>query len=125
MTIRQIRRVDSWALALLLAGGTLLCIAGCSSTGTSATSPVAQAGQLFCAVQTGGGGGAVVVALIDAAASGAAPGGGQVAVIATNMGKAYVDAACAGAGGIPVSPPANPAAAPVVAVVVPTGKAAA
>jgi hypothetical protein len=124
MTIRQIRRVDSWALALLLAGGTLLCIAGCSSTGTSATSPVAQAGQLFCAVQTGGGG-AVVVALIDAAASGAAPGGGQVAVIATNMGKAYVDEACAGAGGIPVSPPANPAAAPVVAVVVPTGKAAA
>jgi hypothetical protein len=124
MTIRQIRRVDSWALALLLAGGTLLCIAGCSSTGTSAASPVAQAGQLFCAVQTGGGG-AVVVALIDAAASGAAPGSGQVAVIATNMGKAYVDAACAGAGGIPVSPPANAAAAPVVAVVVPTGKAAA
>jgi hypothetical protein len=75
-------------------------------------------GQLFCAIQTGGGG-AVVVGLVNAAVSGAAPGAAPLAVIATGASKAFVDAACAAAKGIPVVPPANPAAAPQVAVVPP------
>jgi hypothetical protein len=86
----------------------LLGIAACSSGITTA-----QAGQLFCAVQTNGGG-ALVVGLIDAAASGTAA--GPVAVVATGLAKSVVDGYCAQAGGIAVSPPAAPAAAPQVAV---------
>jgi hypothetical protein len=78
------------------------------------------AGQLFCAIQTAGGG-AVVVGLVNAeiaAVPGAAP-TVPLAVIATGMTKTLVDANCAAAGGIAVAPPANPAAAPQVAVVAP------
>lgn len=92
-----------------------LALSACSSAQvqTALSSP---AGQLFCAVQTGGGG-AVVVGLIDAEASAAIPTAAPIAIIATGAAKATVDADCAKAGGVPVSPPANPAAAPQVAVV--------
>lgn len=73
------------------------------------------AGQVFCAIQTGGGG-AIVVGLINAELSALAPVGAPVAVLATGASKAFVDGACAKAGGIPVSPPADPDAAPKVAV---------
>lgn len=82
------------------------------------TALASPAGQLFCAVQTSGGG-AVVVGLVNAEIVGAAPGAAPVAVLATGASKAFVDAACAKAGGIAVSPPPVPAAAPVVAVVPP------
>ena len=99
----------------ILAGALALAACSAAQIQNAATSP---AGQLFCAVQTGGGG-AIVVGIIDAEASAVVPGAAPVAVIATNAAKSYVDNACAAAGGIPVSPPANPAAAPSVAVVVP------
>lgn len=51
-----------------------------------------------------------------------APGAAPIAIIATGAAKSYADWACAAAGGIAVSPPANPAAAPQLAVVVPTAK---
>lgn len=72
-------------------------------------------GALFCAVQTQGGG-AMIVTLIDAEASAAAPAGAPVAILATGLAKAKVDADCAAAGGIPVAPPATAAVVPVVAV---------
>jgi hypothetical protein len=101
----------------LILASVLLGLGACSSAQlqTAASTPT---GQLFCAVQTNGGG-ALVVAAIDAQASALAPAAAPVAVIATGATKAFVDSVCAKAGGIPVSPPANPAAAPSVAVVVP------
>ena len=100
-------------LAVLCLIGT---VSGCSQAQVNTALATPQ-GQLFCAVQTGGGG-AVVVALVDASASAVAPAAAPVAVIATGATKAVVDADCAAAGGIAVSPPANPAAAPKLAVVV-------
>ena len=99
----------------ILALATIAALAACSSAQvqTALSSP---AGQLFCGIQTAGGG-AVVVGLIDAEATAAAGAAAPVAVIATGVAKAKVDADCAAAGGIAVSPPANPAAAPQVAVV--------
>ena len=94
----------------------LLGAAGCSHAQVETALATPQ-GQLFCAVQVNGGG-AVVVALIDAEASAATPSAAPIAVIATGLAKAVVDADCAAAGGIAVSPPANPAAAPKLAVVV-------
>lgn len=71
-------------------------------------------GQLFCQFQVAGGGTALV-GLIDGAATAAAPGEAPVAILAANMGKAYVDRKCAeaaanqgGSGGTPVSPPTGP-----------------
>ncbi len=92
----------------------LFALAGCTSAQlqTAASTP---AGQLFCAVQTAGGG-SIVVGLIDAEASSLAPAAAPVAILATNATKILVDRACAAAGGIAVSPPANPASAPQVAV---------
>ncbi|HTI81716.1 MAG TPA: hypothetical protein VL614_14810 [Acetobacteraceae bacterium] len=95
------------------------CLAGCSNSSiTSALS--SPAGQLFCAIQTNGGGTAVV-GLLDAQASAAAPTLAPVAIIATGAAKAQVDADCAaaGTGGIAVSPPANPATVPQIAIVPP------
>lgn len=62
-------------------------------------------GQQFCATATATG--PLVVALVNTAGT---------PVTVTNKGAADVAAACALIGAIPVSPPANPAAAPVVAV---------
>jgi hypothetical protein len=92
----------------------LLALADCTQAQlqTAASSPT---GQLFCAVETAGGG-SIVVGLIDAEASSFAPAEAPVAILATNATKSIVDSACAAAGGIAVSPPANPASAPLVAV---------
>jgi predicted ATPase len=70
---------------------------------TTATQAVAD-GQLFCARATSTG--PLVVALATAA-------GAPLTV--TNKAAADVAAACAVIGALPVAPPANPAAAPVVA----------
>lgn len=98
----------SFALACLLALG------ACSGGQTP--------GQLFCQFQTAGGGTAIV-GIIDGAAAAEIPGAAPVAILATNMGKDYVDKVCAqaaanqgGSAGTPVSPP--PAAVGSVAVVV-------
>lgn len=101
------------ALLLALLGFVLI---DCSQTQVT-TALSSPAGQLFCAVQTGGGG-AITVGLIDAEATALAPLAAPVAVLATGTAKAVVDGDCAKAGGIPVAPPANPATAPQVAVVV-------
>lgn len=95
----------------------ILGLAACTP-GQIQTAASTPAGQLFCAVQTNGGG-AMTVALINAEASASAPAAAPVAILATGMAKAYVDAACAAAGGIAVSPPVNTAAVPLVAVVAP------
>ena len=71
--------------------------------------------ELFCAVQLAGGG-AIVAALIDAQAAATAPAAAPVAIIATGAAKSFVDAACAKAGGIPVSPPVDPDSAPRIAI---------
>lgn len=94
---------------LLLA--TFLALAGCTEAQQRLA---AQAGQLYCAVRTVTG--PVVVGLINAEAS--AAGYGSVAVLATGASKAAVDALCKSAGGVAVSPPADPASAPQVAVAV-------
>ena len=65
-------------------------------------------GQLFCALATAQG--PLVVAIADVA-------GAPVSVI--GMTKAAVDGVCAQLAAVPVTPPANPTAAPVVAVALP------
>ena len=84
--------------------GSMLALAACNAATTQQT---VAAGQLFCATATATG--PLVVAL---AALNGAP------VIVTNKAQAEVQAACALIGAIPVSPPANPAQAPVVAALV-------
>jgi hypothetical protein len=84
-------------------------VAACSSAQvTSATQNAVAAGQLFCTMATPTG--QVVVALADASG---------VPVVVTNMAQAWVAAACAVIGGIPVSPPTNEASVPVEAANVP------
>lgn len=85
----------------------LLTLAGCSTQQQAnvqkAVNTAVVDGQLFCAKATTLG--PVVVAVATAAG---------VPIIATGATSLAVNAACAAIGGIPVSPPANPAAAPVV-----------
>lgn len=95
-----------------------IALAGCAPGQTPPTQ-----GQLFCQLQTAGGG-SIIVGLIDAEATALAPAAAPVAILATDMGKAYVDNACAlaaanqgGSAGTPVSPP--PAPVGNVAVTVP------
>lgn len=66
-------------------------------------------GQLFCAKATTAG--PIVVAIINTLDA--------KAVTVTNKAASYVASVCATINAIPVSPPANIAAAPVVAVTVP------
>lgn len=75
---------------------------------TALSSPL---GQLFCGIATASG--PIVAGMIEGNVSGSAA---PIAIIATDKTQAYVAATCAAAGGVPVSPPANPAAAPQVAV---------
>ncbi len=98
------------ALALSLGACTLTP----SQTASVDKALASPAGQLFCSIQLNGGG-SVLVGVIDAAATASAPGAAPVAVLATNMGKAFVDSACTQAAqsvtastgvGIAVSPPA-------------------
>jgi hypothetical protein len=98
-----------------------LLLYGCAASQRAAVSAAkSPPGQLFCALQSEGG--VYVAGLIDAEASGLSPTGSAVAVLATGLTKARVDADCALAGtsvggsGIAVSPPADPASAPQVAV---------
>lgn len=79
----------------------VLLLAGC---GTASTNKTVVAGQLFCAKAQAAG--PLVVALADAAG---AP------VVVTGQAAGTVAAACAVIGAIPVTPPADPASAPVVA----------
>lgn len=80
-------------------------LAGCSANQTNSA---VVAGELFCAKATADG--PLIVALADALG---AP------VIVTGLASAVVQADCAAIGAIPVTPPPNPAAAPVVAAPVP------
>ena len=86
-----------------------LLLGGCST----------PTGRLFCAVHSGDHD--LVVGLVDIGVGLAMPEAEPVAVLATGATKAYVDAACAQAGGIPVTPPPDPDVAPVVAVALPPG----
>ena len=92
-----------------------LLLAGCTQAQIN-TAMQTPTGALFCAIQTNGGG-AMVVTLLDAEASSAVPGAAPVAIIATGLTKAKVDADCAAAGGIAVSPPPATVVVPQVAVV--------
>jgi hypothetical protein len=116
MTINNIRRATSYGLSTLLFGALALWLAGCASSQIS-TALASPSGQLFCAIETEGGG-TIVAGLIDAASS-AVPGATPIAVLATNAGQTAVNADCAKAGGMPVSPPAMPSAAPLVAIASP------
>ena len=109
------------ALSATFIAAAVIVLGACSQTQitTAASSP---AGQLFCAIQTSGGG-SIVAGLIDAEATAANPLAGQAAVMATGALKSQVDAECAAAGGVAVSPPVNPASAPVIAIVVPKAPA--
>lgn len=103
-----------WAFAGSLFG--LALLAACTTTQMAASS-ASQQGRLFCAVHTVSG--PLVVALVDASASAANPAAGAAAVVATGMAHDLVDAYCAAAGGVAVSPPPAPDAAPIMAVVLP------
>lgn len=102
------------SLALLM----MLAVAGCTQMQQDALnqavakSPTAQRvvadGQLFCAKETADG--PLVVALVDMLG---AP------IIVTGLASDVVAGACAKVNAIPVSPPANQAAAPVVSVPIP------
>ncbi len=85
--------------------GAALLLAGCTA---AQTNTAVRDGQLFCAKATTDG--PLVVAVADAAG---AP------IIVTGLAAAVVKGDCALIDAIPVTPPANPAAAPVVAVAVP------
>jgi len=83
----------------------VIMLAGCSPAQQAQAERVVVAGQLFCAKATATG--PLVVALADALG---AP------VVVTGRTAAAVSDACAIIGAIPVTPPAKPADAPVVAV---------
>jgi hypothetical protein len=121
--------MKAYAYAALAAG---LVLAACSTQqADKATAALGTpAGSLFCAIQ-GAGGGSIIVSLVNAAAtSGAAAAGASasaavpLAILATDQTKRFVDLACAAAAGpgkvgVPVTPPADPAAAPRIAIVPP------
>ena len=88
----------------LLTLPSLLLLTACPGNGTVTPATVIASGQLFCAYETALG--PLVVALANDAGAG-------VTVIGQSS-KAVADA-CALINAIPVVPPANPAAAPVVA----------
>ena len=92
-----------------------ICMADLSTDRVWPASRPRYAGQLFCAVHTPPG-----RAVVNAAAAPIAGAAEPAVVIATTGAtKQFVDAACARAGGITVSPLADPLAAPQVAVVTP------
>lgn len=106
----------------------LLVLAACTPAQDDAITKglASQPGRLFCSIQMSGGG-AFVATLTAVAITGASPGAAPLAVIATNAGKAAVDADCAKAAlatpgalsAAPVSPPPNAASVPSVAIVAP------
>lgn len=108
---------DITRISAVLAIGAVGLVAACTPAAQTKidTALATPAGQLFCAVQTASG--PLVAAVIEARVSGAVPGSATVAVLATGAAEAWVNGVCAKAGGIPVSPPANPANAPQIAVI--------
>ena len=121
------RTLTALILAMAGAGSLVACSttqqAKVDAAVAGAEASVAHNGQLFCAVATKDG--PLVVGIIQAGATAAGvaiPGAAAaqpLVVLATGAAKAFVDATCAAVGGLPVSPPANAATAPQVAVVVP------
>lgn len=105
MTDDPVRRYTSIGFTVLIWGALGLWLAACSPTQQS---KALAEGQLFCAEATATG--PLVVAIADAS-------GVPVSVI--GMTSAAVRGVCATIAAIPVTPPPDPAAAPVVAVVVP------
>ncbi len=97
-------RIETTMRSIIATLALALTLAGCSTTQQTKVQEAAATTS-----------GPIVAAMIEAKAGAVAP----IAIIATGQAKAYVDATCAAAGGVPVSPPINPAAAPQVAVVVP------
>lgn len=105
-----------------------LALSACSpgQNGEVVTGMSTPLGALFCNVQMSGGG-SFVATLTSVALTGAAPSAAPLVVIATNAGKAAVDADCAKAalntagaiGAVPVSPPPNAASVPSIAIVAP------
>ncbi len=92
----------------------LVALAGCSDATNARIDRVVIQGQMFCAKATATG--PLVVALADVAG---------VPISVTGRTAASVAAACAAVGAIPVTPPPNPATAPVVAapvVLAPVGR---
>jgi len=103
MTLHRARRLTSLGIAAAVWGSLGLWVSGC----TPATQArVVVAGQTFCARATADG--PLIVALADASGVGVSVIGRTAQVVAAN---------CALVNGIPVVPPPDPAAAPVVAVV--------
>lgn len=91
------------AIVLSVAG-----LVACTTSQQATEQRVVAQGQLFCAKATADG--PLVVALADAAG---------VPITVTGQASTVVAAACAAINAIPVTPPANPAAAPVVAAPIP------
>jgi hypothetical protein len=121
--------IGAIALSGVLAIGTLM---GCSpGVAPNVQAAGTKAGQLFCSIQMAGGG-SFVAALVATSASVAAPSAGPLIVLATNAGKAAVDADCAKAAagvagassGVAVSPPASPAPVAQVAITTPASPVA-
>lgn len=81
-----------------------IALAGCTAVQTDRINATVKAGQLYCAMTTATG--PLVVALANTSG---------VPVKVTDRSAAEVAAACALIGAIPVVPPPNPAAAPIVA----------
>jgi hypothetical protein len=102
MTIARARRITSLAMIAAVWGSLALLVVACTP---AQQQRAVVDGQLFCAVATANG--PLIVALADAAG---AP------IVVTGMTSQAVAAACAIIAAIPVIPPADPAAAPVVAV---------
>lgn len=110
--------VSTSSAPVATAGTAVLALIALSATACSTTqvgkvtsilgSAVAE-GQLYC--QTIGALEPTIVAVADAADSSA--------IIATGKTAAFVNAVCGVINAVPVSPPANPATAPVVSVKVP------
>ena len=92
------------------AGLLAVALAGCvAPSPTNALNTVVADGQLFCGVASAAG--PLVVGIVDAA--------NNKAVTVTGQASKWVSNVCALVNGIPVTPPAVPAATPVVAVTVP------
>ena len=109
------------ALGGMIAGALAVGITACA-TSSGQNVLETQPGQLFCAIETQGGG-QIVAGIVQTAAAPAVGPAAPLVVLATNATDAFVRGACdqaakniGGKAGVPVSPPANPATVPPVAV---------
>lgn len=95
-------RILAPVAAMLVATAAVVLLAGCDE---EQKQRVVAHGQLFCGVATAAG--PLVVAVADAAGT---------PIVVTGVASNVVAAICGAIKGIPVTPPVNQAAAPVVAV---------